>query len=849
MLIFSQRKVSWPRAILALVWACWPAFLFYMLVLQLPFVSRSRLGLSALLVPFLAFIAYRSIPRFQSLSLNYWLILVIGSGILSLFGSVALSFNSEKTYLLSPQHTLEIEILKFTKGQVLELNRFQTSLGDVSYDSFQDNNGWKRKGNVFVPVSNSPIPLIWTGWTGDLARLYFSGSPGVVINVVWDNQSRVIDLGQITSYSVVEQMFAVPFWGKLALTLVLWGAILYIAAMVLVNSRSNRVKSSEVYLPSWLAYIFLLGLIFSLLFLVLKVKPVYLESLLVLTLASIAIMPIYLIWNRIPYDLLRRLEKDWLGIKLQKYLTPLIFLFSLGLVLGIFGRSLWTNWNIIDDHEIMYFLGPDGKMSFGEIFPMLTHTEIGQFGTYPRFRPSYYFLRLLESTLWGAHPLYWHAFRIVILAFAISLFWLLMLPSLGWLGSGLLCAYALTFSYWADVIGRLGPGETYAVAGLPIYIWGMVNALQRERISQKKKYLASFAIFLGGIICIGSKENFLLLVFPSFYLAYKALRIKEPVLFFSALGTLLFASYVGTSVLIAVTRRGTDIYANSVSPMLRIGKILSTLVSGQNPIPILILIGIIIILSTISLNRNLSWEKRKPVLWAQFWLAVFCLIYLSQLFFYDGFWPTDYRYDFPGLLYIPATIYVLFWLSEKMVSEWKNNISMPALKTSLILALMLVILMKGYDPIIQQLDANIKATNEFTHGVENITSLLREHKDYALVIESGSVADYEPILSYDRFLRAYGVNNKFFLRLHGDSLETLNPGQQKELTSSLVELSEKGNSNYLPSDQLKTPGDKCFFLSVCNSDYLPLDQLKPFGDKCFSLSLSGSFITECKPIN
>ena len=444
----------------------------------------------------------------------------------------------------------------------------------------------------------------------------------------------------------------------------------------------------------------------------------YFELLFILTLASIAIMPVHLILRRMPRDLCQRLEKHWLRIKLQKYSTPLVFLFSSGLALGIFGRSLWTDWNIIDDHEIVSFLGPDGKMSFGEIFSILPHTEIGQFGTFPRFRPSYYFLRLLECVLWGAHPFYWHAARLVILAFAVSIFWLLMLPSLRWLGSGILCAYALTFPYWVDVIGRLGPGETYAVAGLPIYIWGIVNGLKGGEISRKRKWLAGLAIFFGGIICIGSKENFLLLVFPSLYLAYKALRTKQPVLFFSALGNLLFASYVGTGILLAVTRSGTDIYANPVSPAIRIGKILGTLGSIQNLLPLLILIGIAIGLSAISLTCNFPREKRRSVLWTQLWLVVMCLLYLSQLFFYDGIWPTGNRYDFPGLLYIPVTIYVLFWLSRKMASEGNNNTLMPALRTSLLLALILAVLIKGYNPIIQSLDRDNKVTNRFTQGLK-----------------------------------------------------------------------------------------------------------------------------------
>jgi len=844
MSIFHEKKIPLQRATLVTLWACFPAFLFYLLILQLPFVSKTRLAISALLIPFLAFVAYRGIPKFQFFPLRYWLIIIIGSGILASLEGTSLSFYPEKNYLFSSQHTLKIEIIKFINDQTLNINRFQTSLGDVSYNSFQANNDWKRKGTTLTPISTSPAPLIWTGWTGESAKLYFSGSPGVVVNVIWDGESTIINLGQTTGSSVVQQGFVMPLWGKLALILILWGAILYIATIVLVNSQSSSVTSQDAFLPKWLGYIFLIGFICSLTILVLEVNRAYLELLLVPTLTSIMVLPIYLILRHSLFAFPKQL-----GINLQKYSTHLTLLFSLTLAVGIFGKSLWTNWNIIDDHEIMYFLGPDGKLPFSEIFSMLAKTEIGQFGTYPRFRPSYYFLRLLETSLWGAHPIYWHAFRILIIAFALGLFWLMMSSSIGWLSSGLICAYALTFPYWSDVIGKLGPGETYAVAGLPIYIWGVINALQKEIPDKKREYLAGIAIFFGGIICIGSKENFLLLIFPSMYLVYESLRTKKTAILFSALGTLLFSLYVGSSIVLAVSRSGTDIYSNPVSPMVRIGKTLGILVSGQNPIPISILIGIAIIFCAISLNHNLPWEKQRTALWSQFWLAVFCLVYLSQLFFYDGFWPTDYRYDFPGLLYIPASIYVLIWSGKKIISEENNKVPGLTLQTAIIPALILVTMIKGYNPITQNIDANIKMTNEFTYGIETITAVLRSHPDYALVIESGNTGDYEPILSYDRFLREYGVTNEFFLRVHGYSIESSDSGLQKELASSLTELSQKGNNFSTSLSPFTHSGNKCSFLSVCNSDYLPLDQLKTFGDRCFSLSLSGTFHTECEPIN
>ena len=64
---------------------------------------------------------------------------------------------------------------------------------------------------------------------------------------------------------------------------------------------------------------------------------------------------------------------------------------------ALFGSMLGAKWSPIDDHEIMWFLGPDGRIGWSEIPRVLmTQTEVGHFGgALARYRPSYYFLRVL----------------------------------------------------------------------------------------------------------------------------------------------------------------------------------------------------------------------------------------------------------------------------------------------------------------------------------------------------------------------------------------------------------------------------------------------------------------------
>ena len=96
------------------------------------------------------------------------------------------------------------------------------------------------------------------------------------------------------------------------------------------------------------------------------------------------------------------------------------------LVMILFGYFLLSNnfkagLGMIDDHEIAMFLGSDGKICVSEIPSLLFSTEVGQFGKALRYRPSYYFLRILESLLWQDKAILWYGFRYLMLVLSLVL--------------------------------------------------------------------------------------------------------------------------------------------------------------------------------------------------------------------------------------------------------------------------------------------------------------------------------------------------------------------------------------------------------------------------------------------
>jgi len=817
------RPAAWIHVLATSIWACCPAFLFYVLVLQPTTISLARLAVSALLVPALAILGYKISIRFRLLSTANWLRVLAASAAAAGLAVLILSINPGKTYLFYGPHTLRIQPVGISDGQAVELRWFNTTLGDVSFDTFQQDGNWQRSAEGLRLTANSEAPLIWRGFTGGRATLGFTGTPGATLRVTWDGQPRDITFKEARARTVVETAFALPGWGYAGLSLLLYGTLLYAVVIVILNSQ---IAEPSAILPGWSGWLLLIGLFISLLLLASNVPTASIQLPLLIALTSLLAAPAWLLnerfLNRAPWRAgIQHLEEI-----LRRRSTLLVLIGSAALAIGLFGRTVWMNWTMFDDHEIMQYVGPGHGLSFGRMWTNLPKTEIGQFGYSLRFRPTYWLLRLLECVVWGARPYLWHAFRVVILAISLSLFWTVMTPVLGWVTAGLLCAYTLTFPYWSQIIAWLGPGETYAAAGLALYVWGMVRILHPPRDGRKPHILSGAAVIVGSVLCIGSKENFVLLALPSAYLGYRALRHKDKAAFVIALASVLFAAYVGTGALLAVTRQGVDIYSHPVSPADRVAHMVMSLEDARYGTPLLLLAVLAVAPAAGLLASGLPVRTRRSILKAQCWLAAFCLIYLSQLLFYNGEWPTGTRYDFPGMLYIPAAMVILTVYGVQLAPEAKRATFSRTWRLALGIALALVTLMKGYSPTITFVDRMVKSSNEFVRGIEHAASTLRAHPDYGLVIESGSVADYEAVFSHEEFLRAYGVQNSIFLRMHGYSLETALYKQEKKLVAHLTDVSARGASGFEP-----------------------LDVLDGFGEKCLSLILSGDYETGCPPLN
>ena len=98
--------------------------------------------------------------------------------------------------------------------------------------------------------------------------------------------------------------------------------------------------------------------------------------------------------------------------KINSIFKLFCYLLAISLPIYYWFPMLYAKWGLIDDHEIFSLIGPNRYLPFAQILDALSTTEVSASSTLPRFRPTYYILRILESVAWGKDPSLWYGFRI-----------------------------------------------------------------------------------------------------------------------------------------------------------------------------------------------------------------------------------------------------------------------------------------------------------------------------------------------------------------------------------------------------------------------------------------------------
>ncbi|KJU85755.1 conserved hypothetical protein, membrane [Candidatus Magnetobacterium bavaricum] len=540
-----------------------------------------------------------------------------------------------------------------------------------------------------------------------------------------------------------------------------------------------------------------------------------------------------------------------------------IVLCSLALSYYIFSASLDARWYIIDDHEIMNFLGPEKHISLLDTPSLIEKTEIVNLNIHPRYRPAHWLIVILQSWLWGDNPFGWYLFKMMTFALFVSVFWWISQHYTGIVYGGVFTFYVLSQAFWVDIWTKLGAPEVNAALGLALYAAGffavLKNGSDNANDVKPPNVLYWLIMAVGALIAIGSKENFLIILLPqTCLLGYLLIRgrLDSNARFFCSLIIVFGALMAAVIAYLIKIHGGSDFYSKSAGIHYRIGTFLAYMDSllarlhlwGFNNtfliITVSVIVGIIFIAGafifkqkgTAAAGGYFSAISKTSAL-----LIVLAIIVASQIIFYNGYWPVNNRFDFPGKLAFPvAGLSIILAMIKILATLDVKPKTINTIKFILAAILLVIVINRGFVPLREATEKHATITRDFTDKITNLSAELNKHPQTPLVFEAHNVWDYEPIFSVERFLSVNNVKNPLYLRIHdlsgASKTNALLPEFEVKLARQLHDISVKGS---LP---MREAGQ---FTRFIRNQFLPIGVLNDT-QPCFSIGFSGDSDSNCK---
>lgn len=448
--------------------------------------------------------------------------------------------------------------------------------------------------------------------------------------------------------------------------------------------------------------------------------------------------------------------------------------------LYLFGQNLNAKWWLIDDHETFRFLGNNLEIRpFSEFINILINkTEVGQFGTYPRYRPSYYFFRILETFLWFDLPILWYGFRIFVCIFFLFSISLLIKRYFNFTLSLLIPIVIISDNYFSDIFSRLGAGEVYCILGTSIILISYY-LYNRKKL---KLFYYYIGISLGSIIAMGSKENFLPFAIFPFILIILNLKVNKIKHWIVLIIPVIYSLLIVSSILLSLSKGRTDIYGNSVELNERLILLKNSLLNYY------VLSSILIVLISIFFLKFLKAKN----LYSIIFVILLNLIYLVfNILFYNGNFPNGNRYDYPGLICfytIIITFALLLWnilLNYKIRSPWRFKVFIPII---FILSTTQLINLKVIEKLRKNSFENAIKTQNFTMFLKNLQKI---SKDNYIIIVYSQVMEFEHVDSLITYINFYNIYNNKSIYMAIDSGKN---NWENGLVNYMKNLSLNGNN-------------------------------------------------------
>ena len=321
--------------------------------------------------------------------------------------------------------------------------------------------------------------------------------------------------------------------------------------------------------------------------------------------------------------------------KNRSYLSKILLLliFSLGWNLWTLKSLLKAKFGLIDDHEIVNFLGRDRDLGLSEIVGLtLNSTEVGEWGESKRFRPTYYIFRLIQTAIFGNSAENFYLYRILVMSMTATLVGVFAICIAKSLHVKMSMATAILWTFlacllpvWADVVTRLGPSELeqsfFYIVSL-ILLWLALSRLENTI------YWLALAVVI--ILSSGLKENMaIILVVTLLGIIYSRswLDVSKKVTL-AYIFTGIIVTLIELGPVIAINQNdGTDIYGQNRGLIEILQLLIQATISPH------ILICLVFTIVVIRLNHKKTAKIPKNI---RFLLISMNLILISEYVFYAG---------------------------------------------------------------------------------------------------------------------------------------------------------------------------------------------------------------------
>ena len=447
-------------------------------------------------------------------------------------------------------------------------------------------------------------------------------------------------------------------------------------------------------------------------------------------------------------------------LKYLRMLVALTFFFVFSFLL--IGKNLQSKWWIIDDHEIVAYIGKDFRLSARDWWISLKGSEAFHPGVSPRYRPVYYFLRFTEMSLWGKSPFGWYIARFLIFVIFQFVMWLIIRKWIGNLLSAIYVIYLLLPAFWYDLVLRLGPSEIYAVVGICLYAIGFIKLwlLPTGKIS--------WLIYIfGTLLCVGSKENFIFLLPLICLVCLRTTLLKKWSIFgvVSWLFVFITTMFIFWAFFVSSQNIGSDIYSQTTNIYSRLLLLSDGLrLFSTNYIVWLFPIQLLVVLLYSVYKHIFTKQLLFKLLHFVLWYVYFIVVWISQYIFYNGIWPQGNRYDFPGVLVIPILWLENYIFLQYLLKLFKLNRYSIFISICFGLYLFFNIYTNGFTEFREAVNNNLSRTQHFTDNMTDLTNGINHNSGCNIVVMTDNPWDYEGIVSVGQFLESEGVKNSYSVK-------------------------------------------------------------------------------------